>query len=348
MKSLGTNVGEVFRWNGLQCDPERVNLVFEIVWTRLVQLERGEHTSDDIMLFIKDEPHKQAKLDEGRLRLISGVSLLDTLIDRLIFTPLVSQIIPSFGRTPSMIGWSPTDGGHRYMYAAFPTGAVSFDKSAWDWSVPDWLIDLWVSFLEEMFYGYPSWYIRLIKLRCMLLFEEPVFRSKLGTREAQGFKGAMKSGCFLTIALNTLGQSMVHYVVNLMLGKDPTENQPFALGDDTIQPDFDYVEEYKEGIASLGFTPKYQRTERFVEFCGFLMNKDLVIPAYWRKHLFCLKYLDEETSLEMLDSYQQLYFLEPVLLRIVQKEISVRDPTLLASPRLLALWRRGYHGRHAR
>lgn len=302
---------------------ERVVVVKNVVFHRFMRLMQGELDADTINLFIKPEPHKLAKLAEGRLRLIAGISLIDSLIDKMIFGDLFDTALQSVGKTPALIGWNPYQGNYRIFSNEFPAGAVSVDKSAWDWSVPPWMIDLWLQFMLDMHSGWPEWYLNIIKIRFNLLFEEAVFETKT-LRKKQAIKGIMKSGCFLTILLNSLGQSMLHYLCMLKMGLSPTLCQPWCLGDDTIQNGGFDLERYAELMRSYGFSPKIQAATRFVEFIGFLMDDERVVPAYWKKHLFLLKYLEEPNAVATLESYQMLYAFEPVMLDIIQFELRRR------------------------
>lgn len=84
LNRLGTTNREVFKYDGENYDPERVSLVRLAVWDRFNNLVSGNLQCDPIKVFVKQEPHKRKKLDEGRLRLISSVSLIDTIIDRIL------------------------------------------------------------------------------------------------------------------------------------------------------------------------------------------------------------------------------------------------------------------------
>lgn len=311
-------------------DETRFEVVKSVVRHRMEALVRGEEDADNIQLFVKPEPHKVAKIQEGRLRLISGVSLVDSLVDKMIFGELFDGALRSVGKTPVMVGWNPLWGGHRLLLDQFPDGAVSVDKSAWDWSVPGWLVDVWERFVLDMYDGYPDWFLQVISMRFRMLFEKAVFEAH-GVMRRQKTKGIMKSGCFLTLLLNSLGQIALHLVVCKRMGLNPDLNMPLAYGDDTIQnANFD-LDAYADFMRAMGFKLKIQPVARHLEFVGFLMDEERVVPAYWRKHLFNLKYLDEELAAPTLDSYQMLYSNEPTMLRIVHQELRQRDPTLVKS-----------------
>lgn len=305
----------------------RLQIVKDVVKLRFQNLLKGEDDADAIHCFVKNEPHKLGKIEEGRLRLISGVSMIDGIVDKMLFGEFFDAALMAVGKTPVLMGWSPIMGdGAKMLLGQFPDGVVSVDKSAWDWTVPGWMVDAWMEFILEMYHGYPEWFLSLIRLRFRLLFEEAVFRIGNDVRK-QEVKGIMKSGCFLTYLLNSLGQIILHYLVCDMMGIDPEDCMPWCAGDDTVQnASFDF-NAYAEFVRILGFKPKIQPLARHIEFIGFLMDSERVVPAYWRKHLFLMKYLDEAHASESLDAYQLLYRNEPVMLGVVQEELRRRDPT---------------------
>lgn len=323
----------VFGWDGYSVDKERYELVKLVVTQRLRALLEGQEVADPINLFIKPEPHKAQKIADGRLRLISGVSLVDGIIDRMLFGKLFDAALANVGKTPALLGWNPLCGGHRLLLGQFPSGAISVDKSSWDWSVPAWMVQIFLRFVLEMYYGHPDWFLNLIKIRFNLLFKKAVFATENVT-QPQDFEGVMKSGCFLTLLLNSLGQSVLHYVIALrmMLGD---EYDPFSFGDDTLQRAGFDVDLYVRIMESLGFKPKVNPVSDHLEFVGFLMDKDRVVPAYWKKHLFLLKYLKEDVAIETLVSYQMLYHQCPEMLWLVQAELQRRCPQLVKSPETL-------------
>lgn len=296
----------------------------------------GKHVADDINLFIKDEPHKLSKIAEGRLRLISGVSLIDSIIDKMLFGDLFMESLKHVGSTPGLVGWQPYFGGSRLLLDKFPHGTVSVDKSAWDWSVPDWMIDIFLEFILELLGDVPPYVKELVTIRFKLLFEDAVFSDGF-LRSRQTGKGIMKSGCYLTLLLNTVGQVLLHLVVCRINGWCPKIGMVWAFGDDTIQDDVYPLEKYVKTVSDLGFVPKVERAKH-IEFVGFLMDSERVIPSYWRKHLFVLKYLDEQVAAETLRSYQVLYYAVPGMLNIIHGEMRRRVPGDILSAGFLDRW----------
>ncbi len=61
----GSNNAQIFGWDGKDCDPDRVSIVRQHVKIRFDQLLMGNLISDDIKVFVKQEPHKLKKIQDG-------------------------------------------------------------------------------------------------------------------------------------------------------------------------------------------------------------------------------------------------------------------------------------------
>lgn len=314
LTAFGTTNGEILKWDGISCDPERLEFVYHTVRARFIGLLRGEDLSDNIKVFVKQEAHKCKKLEEGRYRLISAVSLIDNIIDRILFGWLGRAVLKNVLMTPCLVGWSPIRGGWRFMERRFRgKKTLCLDKSAWDWTVPGWLVDAWREVVVGLAHNHPYWWRLMVKKRFYLLFESPTFQFSDGTVVRQAVKGIMKSGCYLTIILNSLGQSILHYLVARRLSMDPFDNQPFVVGDDTVQEDFD-SDEYVRHFEEMGISVK-QAKNSYVEFAGFAFANGTCYPAYWQKHLFNMAH--SPVLPQLLESYQVLYSNEPVMYNFI-------------------------------
>lgn len=332
MSEFGTTNADVLGWNGICYDPVRVDYLFELVSRRISLLSSGGEEADDIKVFIKQEPHKKKKIEDGLYRLISAVSLVDTMVDRILFGWAMDGVLASPLATTTAIGWTPVQGGYRVLKAILdnevgPSGlTICVDKSAWDWTVQGWLIDVWKDTLKRLCVA-PEWWQVAVDKRFDMLFEKSVFRFSDGARVAQQGRGIMKSGCYLTILLNSMGQTALHYLANLRLGREMFENEPYTMGDDTVQPWFEGFDEYLGLVKEMGPMIKGSpEPSKHIEFCGFYITNGATWPVYWRKHLFRLMHLDPLYAAETLEAYQFLYAYEPAMLGVVQEEIWRRCP----------------------
>lgn len=310
-------------------NPERVAIL-----RYLVERRWKEGGADPLKVFVKQEPHKISKLEEGRLRLISAVSLVDAMIDRMLFGPMWRKAISRPLLTPSAVGWTPLHGGWRLMRQQFPEGCLALDKTAWDWTVQKWLVQAWMDFVMDIHPGFPDWWGDMVYKRFTYLFHMAVFRFQDGVEVQQEDIGIMKSGCYLTLCLNTVGQTILHHLVCDEIGWDGNEFLPFSFGDDIAMAPPPDVGLY------VAHTGKYclvkdPELSPFVQFIGFLITDRGFVPEYWEKHLFTLKHLDPSVAFETLQSYQVLYAYDPVMLKFVRDYAAVISPDAIMTDALV-------------
>lgn len=301
-----TTIGDALGWNGICYDDKKVTELRNLTYQRMLLMLSGEHVENPLKVFVKPEPHKKAKLVEGRLRLISAVSFEDTMIDRMLFHWLSEAALTNIGSTPSMIGWTPLFGAWRAFRNRLPLHVLCLDKAAWDWTVQPWLIRVLEGVVHHLATDAPEWWTLLVVDRFRALFYRAKFRFLDGSCYDQDFPGIMKSGCFLTILLNTIAQVALHLEACLRAGEDPEATMPFALGDDTVQPArFKNVIRYIEALESLGAKVKPALPQTTVEFAGFTITHSTVQPTYTTKHLFNMEYSPDLQG--SLRAYQMLY-----------------------------------------
>lgn len=308
------DIGKALGWDGVTYDELKVANFKRHVLDRIAMIDHDLHGeapyADPLNMFVKDEPHKKAKLDEGRLRLISGVGLVDTMVDRILFGWLMQRAMTTVTKTPCRVGWNPADSGWREMAQRFKNKPiVCLDKSAWDWTVQSWLVEALHGFIDELAIEPAEWWRFAVANRMRALFETSVFKFKDGTMVRQVGKGIMKSGCYLTLLLNSVSQVMLHVAVSLQHGQDPTLQLPQAMGDDTIQESPRDLETYVKDVEALGCRIKGAKVRADIEFAGFHISESRVLPAYPLKHLYKLQYSEDVPG--YLRAMQLLYAFSP-------------------------------------
>lgn len=303
--------------NGLPSD-ERCEQIYELVKMRL-----RDRDCDPIRLFIKPEPHKLKKLEQGAYRLISSVSVIDQLIDHLLFAEMNSLVVEHCLEVPAKVGWCQLNGGWKMMPQK---GWVSLDKSRWDWSAQPWVFQFLLKFrIEscltrgEMFECWKA----LAEWRYGCLFGRALFVNSGGWLLRQRTPGVMKSGCVNTIVDNSFAQVVLHLRVCLELGK-PT-HPLMAMGDDTIQKDFEGFDEYVE---ALGRFCHVKQVVKGVEFAGHRFKATIIEPLYRGKHAFTLLHLADAVRDQTLQSYALLYHRSSVapFMRSLIRRMGVEPP----------------------
>lgn len=277
---------------------ERMREMWGIVELKL----RGELGPDPIRLFVKPEPHKLRKLEEGRIRLISSVSVADQLVDHMVFGDMNKRLLENWAYTPSKPGWAPLNGGWKFVPRAKWT---ALDKSGWDWTVRVWMVEMTLALREALCENVTEAWKQVAERRYKELYFDPVFVTSGGLLISQKQPGVMKSGCVNTIADNSIMQVILHKRVCSDLGID--EGEIWAMGDDTLQEPVDQQQVYVDQLS------QYCRVKQVVqgnEFAGFRFLGTRIEPMYRGKHAFTLLHFNDEDAdmaQQFMNSYQLLY-----------------------------------------
>lgn len=312
MSRLGSTNRQVLGYDGHNFSVDRLRLLRSAVLDRYEQVTQGFMEADPLKVFVKMEPHKRAKLEEERYRLIMSVSLIDALVDRILFMKLMFKVVKNFASSNIMIGWSPCGGGYRLIEALFGgKKTVSIDKKSWDWTVKKWLLDAVKELIIRLANDPPDWWVLAVETRFELLFGDPEFIFPDGSSGRQPAPGIVKSGCYLTILINSLAQYILYemYVIK----EDLRDMSIIILGDDTLQEWFPNYLDYVKYLEDLGFRIEVElHDEGSCEFAGFLFGRGYK-PAYQAKHMFMLKHLttDSEIAAQTLSNYMLLYYFVP-------------------------------------
>lgn len=318
MSRFGSTNGIALGWlpYSQAFEKERYRYFRSLVYARLLMVIEGD-VSDEIKVFVKPEPHKRNKIEEGRFRLISSVSLVDAMIDRILFMGLMLKVKNKFFSSGVMIGWAPVQGGYRYPSQLFNRRngkkILLADRSSWDWTYQWFMAEASRDLIFRLTDSPPDWWVAAVNHRFESLFKTARFRFDDGEVIQQDDFGIMKSGCYLTIFLNSVAQLLLHAEIAEFDG-------PFiCIGDDTAQ--LDQPDEYLDKLKDFGIMLKVKRTEE-IEFAGFYLTLKAYIPAYVDKHLFTLAHLqvdDEDKVVQTLRSYQIMYAFVPEMLEIIRR-----------------------------
>lgn len=162
---------------------------------------------DPVRLFVKNEPHASSKFKTGKMRLISSVSIVDQLIERLLHSRINEYLIMDWKAIPSKPGIGlNTDADFSAITDQFKQilHPCSSDIKGWDWSVQyDELI--YVAELRSHMYGLPTEHPFM---RAICIRQHLVATSIYGLSDGTLFYspteiGIQLSGCYLTSAGNS-------------------------------------------------------------------------------------------------------------------------------------------------
>ncbi|AUD57821.1 RNA-dependent RNA polymerase, partial [Arracacha latent virus E] len=299
-----------FNLNWIDSDA-KVRDLWELVWVRLNRMLGYRFSSpeqavldgivDPVRIFVKGEPHKLAKLAEGRYRLIASVSLVDQLVARMLFQEQNKAELLSYKSIPSQpgLGLSTDDQVIEFTsrlarIAGAPSAEVFVkdysrwcyptDCSGFDWSVPMWLMedDLKVRNLLTDRLSPEMAELRQVWLSCIT---NSVFCLSDGTLLSQECPGIQKSGSYNTSSSN----SRMRVLMSLHAGAD----WALAMGDDCIEAPNSRLDAYAE----MGF--KCEVSDKF-DFCSHIFQTpEIALPVNVGKMLFgLLNGTSPESSIE--------------------------------------------------
>lgn len=278
------------------------------------QLSRLWHEVQDVLnggfevvlkTFVKQEPHKKTKALEGRWRLIMCSPLNVQVAWQMVFGPSCDVEIERAIKIPSQQGCYNVNGTWKLFYRQWKHLGLSsgVDKSAWDWTAPQWAIDLDLESRYRLCRGAAKFdWMRVAEDLYHRMFHDPVILMTDGTLYKQRVPGVMKSGCVATISLNSKCQVILHSKVCLDRGIS-VEPMVRACGDDTLQhpKHTDNINAYRKyGVIVKSCSDGY-------EFVGHEYTDRGPQPLYLNKHLSKLVHVSDEILPQYLDSMARMY-----------------------------------------
>lgn len=261
---------------------------------------------DPTAVIEKNEPTKVEKLREGRARNVICGSVIDELIDRLVFGDLNKAQIRHWGDVPSCIGLGFTEEKiaeiHLAMVYLFLEGSAqplrSSDVKGFEFSIQRWgFRGDWIRRCRALGVPEDHPFAQLMWKR-MICIMRSVYVFTDGTMYAQIVDGWQKSGEINTSSTNTAVREIDAYLVGAEAAR--------AAGDDCIETE---VENAVEKYAAIGVTIKtydLASPDRF-EFCSHLFRRDgPPIPLNAPKSFFklCCEEPDEQKIRQVISQFQ--------------------------------------------
>jgi hypothetical protein len=222
---------------------------------------------DPVRVFVKNEPHTIEKLNEGRYRLIFSVSLVDNIIERLLFTPQNKNEISEYRTCPSKPG---IGFGNEmqleemvYLVRAHIRDAAEADIRGWDWNVKEWMMKADAERRIRLS-GQPSnsVFARMVRNRLFLMCRMLIATStgRLFSKRVACF---IPSGSYLT---SSSGSFMRNLLVALICIQSGVKWWSVSMGDDCLEM---FIANAEELYLRFGFALKmYRKCEDGFEFCS--------------------------------------------------------------------------------
>lgn len=296
-------IGEWLKIDGLVYDQVRL----EELWYMVNELITGD---EDLLLsvFVKPEPHKIEKVENGRWRLIMVFPLHHQILWHMVFADQNDKEIELAYEIPSQQGISLFHGGWKNYTKLWKSRRydVGLDKKAWDWTVSGWLTDLELELRSRLVCGsnYGVWRSLASKLYKQAYYEPRLLLSD-GRVFKQVIPGMVKSGCVNTISTNSHMQMIIHVLACVHQGVS-VQPLPVAVGDDTLQR----MTQSMDLSAYNRFGVIVKSVTEGLEFVGMDFTDAGPIPLYHEKHLFkamSLNYDDKELIKQYFDSMLLMY-----------------------------------------
>nr|WRQ64934.1 RNA-dependent RNA polymerase [Sobelivirales sp.] len=220
---------------------------------------------DPVKIFIKGEPHTHEKVARGKIRIISSVSLVDQLVERLLHSEINATEIAMWENIPSMPGIGLTTDEDFAKIAKIikenPSPLMT-DLSSWDWSVKHWMLMNEALTRVEMFEEEDSMYRKMILARAHLT-SYSVYLTSDGNCYMTPYGGVQLSGSYLTSS----GNSRMRIQLSLLAG--PYDGA-VAMGDDCVDS-----HSIKEVCDKYGLTLKFETPfTDSIDFCSHTIELD--------------------------------------------------------------------------
>lgn len=286
--------------------------------TKLVQLTKeliakileGAAPHPFVRVFIKQEATKKEKLSINRQRLIWSFPIVEQIVSILVFGPSADAEKRVFEYIPTKIGMSTKHGGWDSFIRSLKRkdeGAhnkwLEMDKSAWDWSVPGWLINLESEARWELCANPKTEFKQLYdKMYQRFALVSVVFSD--GEAVTQTVPSIVKSGHLLTISANSRMQLIIKI---LGMNKGGVYNGEWlaAMGDDTLEQvslNDEDTHEYVDALRAMGFHIKAEDINigakpEELDFCSqrtTVSEEGQFVPVSnnWAKTLFNMRHVD--------------------------------------------------------
>lgn len=295
-----STIGQWLGNNPAKFDPYRVNQL----WNMVQQVLEGTYFHA-FKVFIKMEPHKIAKANQGRWRLIMMSSLPVQVAWHMAIRHLERKIVSQTGHHPLRHGMCYYGGGwQRFHEENIQKSRIwAADKSGWDWNSPGWVYEACYRLRVALTFDSNERWEKVLRL----LYDDAYVHSKFvlpsGKIVEQLVPGLMKSGLVSTITDNGISQVAEDVLACKRLGMP--DSHLVSTGDDTLQRKPLNEQAYVSALSATGCVLKeFSENE---EFMGFDIRRTGYYPKYTGKHLKNLLYQEDQYVSDSIDGYLRIY-----------------------------------------
>ncbi len=301
------------------------------------------YLTDVIKVHVKDEPHSEAKIKEGRFRLIAGRGFIDQLVERWLYGDYQARNISRWHKIPTRAGMGHTDAmnasTYDYVKAYVDKSSVppnGNDAKGWDFSNQKWKLDT-IPEVQRQLRNPPPLVQRMMRNHVTCL-GRGVWLLRDGSMFAQLLDGIVKSGSFITADGNGIIRITCSNFVTLYLGGSAAECWCMVMGDDCVENSFGGLDRRSKVYWDLlgvqltdvkEVVPDENGDIEF-EFCSHLCTRSGAELMSWPKSLFKLikkkDVMDDDIAQFLLEvrgnrnlseikQFLRDYYVTPILMR---------------------------------
>lgn len=246
----------------------RIKLLSDVSLSDLYDMTAEERIlkgyNDPSRMFVKDEPHKRTKVQEGRNRIIMSVSIADKLIQMYMRKFIHDLGIKNWKSVPNKPGISFDAETNKWMWKHVTENfQCSTDVSGFDFSYQEWdkefEVDLKIALCND-----PTPFWKHLMHASRICLSNIVLSTSDGRLFKLTWKGLLLSGEYLTGECNSTVRNMKAEQV----GSGPSE----SMGDDCVEQ---AINDPYLKYAEIGITLKVcdPITDTF-EFCSRIYTRD--------------------------------------------------------------------------
>lgn len=231
---------------------------------------------DAVKLMVKQEPHSSKKLEEGRVRLICCVSVIDNIITDLLCSTQNKAEIEVWKDIPHKPGMGLHDEGLEALYENVLSGErpnntsspskklAEADISGWDWSMQEYEFTAEIESRLDLNSGRGTVWERLIRnhYHCMA---RKLFVSNDGDLIEQQEPGLMPSGWKNTSRTNSFVRALNH--ITVQIATNAKDWWCIVMGDDGVERFNPQAQEYYRFLSKECKMYNEVNSSKF-EFCS--------------------------------------------------------------------------------
>jgi len=233
-------------------------------------------------------------------RPVTGMPLHKTLKNNCVFSSFANVLVEKWKESPVKYAFNPQRAGDIRHLASIFEGrqVVESDKSNWDYNYFPYLFEISSKVTQNLAVrpdGMTEEEFEAFKRDVQSCYDEVVEHAVYRCTNGNLFKpetpGCMKSGWFMTIAANSIGQLALHVLTMLRMGHSAEQilSRDYAIvvgGDDVLQtfPKTFSTEDYRQKLSELGFVVSDFKIHKQFNGCEFFSNEFKLEDGVWQYH----------------------------------------------------------------